>query len=70
MKRKQKKTRNFQDRFLNSLRGDDVKVKVETTTSKIYVGKLISFDQNVVILETEEGQVMLYKRALCSVGKV
>ncbi|MCX7758516.1 MAG: RNA chaperone Hfq [bacterium] len=67
--RKVKKSRNFQDRFLNSLRGEDTKIKVETINSKTYVGKMVSFDQYVVILETDNGQVMLYKHALSTIEK-
>lgn len=68
--RRTKRSRNFQDRFLNSLRGEDVKITVETTSSKTYTGKMVSFDQYVVILETENGQVMLYKHAIASISKV
>ncbi|MCS7243895.1 MAG: RNA chaperone Hfq [Candidatus Calescibacterium sp.] len=67
--RKVKKSRNFQDRFLNSLRGEDTKIKVETINSKTYIGKMVSFDQYVVILETDNGQVMLYKHALSTIEK-
>ncbi|MCS7165217.1 MAG: RNA chaperone Hfq [Candidatus Calescibacterium sp.] len=67
--KKTKKSRNFQDRFLNSLRGEDIRIKVETINSKTYTGKMISFDPYVVILETEQGQVMLYKHAISSIEK-
>ncbi len=67
--RKTKKSRNFQDRFLNSLRGEDIKVKIETLNGKLFTGKIVSFDQYVVILENEEGQVMLYKHSLSSITK-
>ncbi|MFN3477748.1 MAG: RNA chaperone Hfq [bacterium] len=64
------KQKKFQDRFLNSLRKDDTKVRIETVNSKAYTGKIVSFDQYVVIINTDEGEVMLYKHALASVSKV
>lgn len=68
--RKTKKSKNFQDRFLNSLRGEGIKLKAETINSKTFIGKLVSFDQYVIILETDEGQVMLYKHSLSYITKV
>jgi len=66
--KKNKKLRNYQDRFLNSIR-EGVQVTIETVSSKVFVGKVVSFDQYVVILENEGKQTMIYKHAIAYIQK-
>ena len=61
------KNKNFQDSFLNNLRNLNKQIKITLTNGIEITGKIISFDQYVVILEDNNEKVMIYKHAIAQI---
>jgi len=65
------RTKNFQDNFLNDLRNSNKETNILLTNGTEIKGKLLSFDQYVVILEeNNKKKVMIYKHAIAKINEV
>ncbi|MCX7870291.1 MAG: RNA chaperone Hfq [bacterium] len=67
---KNSKGKNFQDSFLNTLRNSNKEINILLTNGSEIRGKLISFDQYVVILEKDNKKVMIYKHAISKINEI
>ncbi len=63
------KTKNFQDNFLNVLRNSNKEINILLTNGAEIKGKLISFDQYVIILEKNTKKTMIYKHAIARINE-
>jgi host factor-I protein len=64
------RAKNFQDNFLNSLRNSKKETNILLINGTEISGKLLSFDQYVVILEKNNQKVMIYKHAIAKINEV
>lgn len=67
---KNQKLKNFQDNFLNNLRNSDKEVNILLINGLEISGKLISFDQYVVIIEKNNKKEMIYKHAIAKMNEI
>lgn len=64
----QSKAVNLQDTFLNNVRKSGVLVTVHVTNGfQIKNVRVLGYDNFVVILESEQKQMMIYKHAISSI---
>lgn len=61
---------NLQDVFLNHCRRERLAVEVQMTVGKARRGCIRGFDAQVLILDTDSGQCMIYKRSVQSINPV
>jgi host factor-I protein len=64
------KAKNFQDNFLNNLRNSQKETNILLINGTEITGKLLSFDQYVVILEKNNKKMMIYKHAIAKINEV
>jgi protein hfq len=57
----------LQDIFLNYLRREHEKTSIATADKMNYIGYIRGFDNQIVILDLEQGQVMLFKNNIISI---
>ena len=58
---------NIQDQFLNQLRKERAKIKVELSTGREIEGFIKSFDNFTVVIEEEDKFHLIYKHAVASI---
>jgi host factor-I protein len=61
------KQNNIQDIFLNTARKEKIALVVYLTNGVPLKGKVKSFDNFTVILDTEKGQNLIYKHAISTI---
>lgn len=59
--------KNLQGSFLNQLRREQQNVVVIITNGYQVRGRLIAFDQDVVVIDGEDGQQLTYKHAISTI---
>ena len=64
------KIKNFQDNFLNNLRNSQKEINILLINGTEIRGKLLSFDQYVIIVEKNNRKVMIYKHAIAKINEV
>lgn len=57
---------NLQDTFLNNVRRERITVTVYLSNGFKLTGKVVGFDNYVVIVETDKGQQLIYKHSITS----
>ncbi|MGB9638505.1 MAG: RNA chaperone Hfq [bacterium] len=67
---KNQKLKNFQDNFLNNLRNSEREVNILLTNGLEIIGKILSFDQYVVIIERNNKKEMIYKHAIAKINEI
>ena len=58
---------NVQDQFLNRVRRDRKRVRVELTNGRQIEGIILSFDNFCIVLRGETDE-LVYKHAICSIS--
>lgn len=61
------KQNNIQDVFLNSARKERIGLTVYLTNGVPFKGKVKSFDNFTVVLDTDKGQILIYKHAISTI---
>lgn len=57
----------LQDIFLNYLRREHEKASIVTVDKMNYIGYVQGFDKQIVVLDLEQGQVMLFKNNIIGI---
>ncbi|MDD3627064.1 MAG: RNA chaperone Hfq [bacterium] len=58
---------NLQDNFLNKVRKDESVIKIILVGGDAVKGKIIGFDSFVIILDSGESDVMIYKHSIAAI---
>ena len=58
---------NLQDAFLNNVRKEKIKITIYLLNGFKVVGLVKGFDNYVIYLETEKGQMLIYKHSISSI---
>lgn len=58
---------NIQDHLLNQVRKDKTQITIYLSNGVPIKGKVISFDNFTIIMETKDKQIMVYKHAVTTI---
>jgi len=61
-----KTSMNIQDSFLNQARKDKVELTVRLLDGSEIVGRILAFDSFTLIVQSGEGETVVYKHAIAS----
>ena len=67
MQNSERRDMRIQEPFLNHCRRDKVPVTVAIFDRHEKKGQIVGFDNQAIILEDENGQIMIYKRSIIAI---
>jgi len=58
---------NIQDKFLHEIKINDCQVEIFLINGYKMSGKIVNFDNFVIILKTEDKEMLIYKHAISTI---